>query len=160
MVIAGDSRKGNVVGALVVFCMVLLVAHAEAIDLPDFKYGSLKRDKEVTRSFETYEILPDYKYYYCGWGNIPYAIIGIHKSYQLRQGLWKDVSLTTQILRSWVSQMDIIYGFRPYGSLILDHSGKPVGIWYSSKQQTTIIVEENNEVAVFTPEAPGFRGGK
>ena len=55
--------------------------------------------------------------------------------------------------------MDNIYGYPPYGSTILDDNGKQIGIWYSSKQWTTIVIEKDNQIAVFAPEAPGFRGG-
>jgi hypothetical protein len=56
--------------------------------------------------------------------------------------------------------MDTIYGFQPYGSKILDNTGKQVGIWFSSKQWTTVVLEENNGIAVLAPEPPGFRRGK
>lgn len=130
------------------------------VQIPGMNYGRLERDKEVTEIFETYKVLPDHKYFTSGPGNIPYAIMGIHESYILRKGLWKEVDLTTQLLRSWLYQMDTIYGFPPYGSKILDDTGKQVGVWYSSKQWTTVIMEKNNGIAVFTPETPGFRGGK
>jgi hypothetical protein len=74
--------------------------------------------------------------------------------------LWNEVEATVPMLRNWVREMDIIYGYPPYGSRILDHNGQQLGVWYSSKQWTTIIIEEENEIAVFAPEAPGFRGGK
>ena len=125
-----------------------------------FEYGKLKRDKDTTRFFQTHKVVPDHKYYTSGQGNIPYAIIGIHKDYTLRQGLWKQVDITTQLLRGWVDQMHTIYGFQPYGSKILDNRGNQVGIWFSSKQWTTVVIEENNVIAVFTPEAPGFREGR
>jgi len=157
---SGVHLKRNMVRKLVVIFLIFMVPSAVAIELPSFKYGSLKRDPEVTRIFEAYEILPNYKYYYNGRGNIPYAIIGIDEGFKLRQGLWKEIELTTQLLRGWIYQMDTIYGYRPYGSKILDHTGKQLGIWYSSKQWTTVIMEDNNEVAVFAPEPPGFRSGK
>ncbi|MGD8650388.1 MAG: hypothetical protein PVJ77_27905, partial [Desulfobacterales bacterium] len=84
----------------------------------------------------------------------------IDKVYELRPGTWQEIDLTTPLLRSWVSQMDNIYGYPPYGSLILDNNGKRIGVWYSSKQWTTVIIEENNEIAVLAPEIPGFRGGR
>jgi hypothetical protein len=132
----------------------------KSLGLPSFKYGKLKRDRDVNRTFETYKILPDHKYYTSGRADIPYAIIGIQNSYELRPGLWQEINLTKPLLRSWVSQMDNIYGYPPYGSLILDNNGKRIGVWYSSKQWTTVIIEENNEIAVLAPEIPGFRGGK
>ena len=125
-----------------------------------FDYGKLQRDRETTRIFKTHRVVPDHKYYTSGQGDIPYAIIGIHKDYTLRQGLWKQVNISTQLLRGWVAQMHTIYGFQPYGSKIVDNRGKQVGIWFSSKQWTTVVLEENNVIAVFTPEAPGFREGR
>jgi hypothetical protein len=130
------------------------------LGIPSFKYGKLKRDRDVNHTFETYKILPDHKFYTSGQAAIPHAIIGIQNSYDLRPGIWQEINLTTPLLRSWISQMDNIYGFPPYGSVILDHNGKRIGVWYSSKQWTTVIIEENNEIAVLAPEIPGFRGGK
>jgi len=131
----------------------------KSLGLPSFKYGKLKRDRDVNRMFKNHKILPDHKYYTSGRESIPYAIIGIQNNYELRPGLWQEIKLTTPLLRSWVSQMDNIYGYPPYGSIILDNNGKRIGIWYSSKQWTTVIIEENNEIAVLTPELPGFRSG-
>jgi len=129
------------------------------INLPSFKYGKLKRDRDVNTMFQSYEVLPDHTYYTSGRGDIPYAIIGIQNKYKLRPGNWQKVGLTTPMLRGWISKMDNIYGYPPYGSIILDDNGQQIGIWYSSKQWTTVIIEENNEVAILAPEAPGFRGG-
>lgn len=129
------------------------------INLPSFKYGKLKRDRDVNNLFQSYEVLPDYKYYTSGNAGIPYAIIGIQNKYKLRPGTWRAIEPTTPLLRSWVSNMDNIYGYPPYGSIILDDNGQKIGVWYSSKQWTTVIIGENNEVAVLAPEAPGFRGG-
>jgi hypothetical protein len=129
------------------------------VKLPSFKYGKLKRDRDANRTFQTYKVLPDHVYYISGLSNIPYAIIGIHKKYKLRPGMWRKVQLTTPLLRSWVSKMDNIYGYPPYGSIILDDNGIPMGFWYSSKQWTTVIIEENNEIAILAPEPPGFGGG-
>ena len=137
------------------FFLILTLSPARALE-----YGKLKRDKETTRIFQKYEFLPNHTYYICGQGNIPHAIIGIHNDYTLRKGLWKKVDISPQLLRGWVDQMDTIYGFQPYGSKILDNYGKQVGIWFSSKQWTTVVLEEDNGIAVFTPEPPGFRGGK
>lgn len=143
-----------------VMALIWTALNANAIDLPSFKYGKLERDQETTRIFQTYNVLPDHKYYVSGIGEIPSAIIGIRDKYKLRSGLWKEVKLTTPLLRSWVSQMDIVFGYPPYGSAILDNNGNQLGIWYSSKQWTTVIIEQNNQVAILAPETPGFRGGK
>jgi len=129
------------------------------INLPSFKYGKLKRDRDVNRTFQTHKVPSTHKYYTSGLSDIPYAIIGVDKKYKLRPGMWREVQLTTPLLRSWVSKMYNIYGYPPYGSIILDDNGKKIGIWYSSKQWTTVIIEEDNEIAILAPEPPGFAGG-
>ena len=147
--------------------VIVMVSGVYGFDLPDFKsfklpsfrYGKLKRDRDVNRIFQTYQVLADHKYYKTGQGNIPHAIIGIQDSFKLRSGIWKAVEMTTPMLRNWVTKMDNIYGYPPYGSRILDDNGQRLGIWYSSKQWTTVILEENNEIAVLAPEPPGFGGG-
>lgn len=148
--------------------LIFVLSHANALEIPvlnslkfpSFKYGKLKRDKDVNHTFVTFKILPDHRYYTSGQADIPYAIIGIRNSFKLRPGVWREVNPTTPLLRSWVSQMDNIYGYPPYGSAILDNNGKSIGVWYSSKQWTTVIIEENNEIAVLAPELPGFRGSQ
>ena len=145
------------VGILGMLVMAGMLFAAHAASIISFRYGKLERDREVTRAFEAAQISTAYNYYYNGLGNIPFAIIGIDKTYQLREGMWQPIELTPQMLRGWIRQMDIIYdGFPPYGSHILDDNGKQIGVWYSSKQWTTVIIEDDNQVAVFAPEPPGF----
>jgi len=130
------------------------------VNLPSFKYGKLERDKDVNQTFQTAEVLSGFKYYTSGQADIPYAIIGIENQYKLRPGMWQEVELTTPLLRSWISKMDNIYGYPPYGCAILNDKGQRIGIWYSSKQWTTVIIEDKNEIAILAPETPGCRGGK
>ena len=148
---------------ILIFVSILmgLPAFSGALDIPGLKlkYGTLERSQAVTKIFEKPQILPEHKYYIHGWGSVPYAIIGIRDKYKLRKGLWKEIEITVPMLRSWISRMDIIYDYPPYGSRILDHKGDQLGIWYSSKQWTTIIIEDENQFAILTPEPPGFRGG-
>jgi hypothetical protein len=42
--------------------------------------------------------------------------------------------------------------------MILDNDGNRIGVWYSSKQWTTVIIEAENVIAVLEPEIPGFGG--
>jgi len=158
-------RRGR--GLMICLALIAMAASVKAleipgvgtINLPSFKYGKLQRDRDVNRMFQTYKVPPDYNYYTTGQADIPYAIIGIQDKYKLRPGNWQKIELTTPLLRGWISKMDNIYGYPPYGSMILDDNGQQIGIWYSSKQWTTVIIEENNEIAILAPENPGFRGG-
>jgi hypothetical protein len=158
-----QSRQSDIFRKMIILTCILMVlpVFSSALEIPvlKLKYGKLERSRDITNKFETYQILPDHKYYIHGWGTVPYAIIGVQNKFKLRKGLWKEVEITAPLLRSWVSQMDSIYGYPPYGSRILDHKGNPIGVWYSSKQWTTVVIEEDNQIAIFAPEAPGFRGG-
>jgi hypothetical protein len=149
--------------ALVIVTAIFLPALCGALEvqLPNLnlKYGKLERSRDVTQTFEKPRVLENHQYYLNGWGSVPYAIIAIDRKYKLRKGLWNAVDVTVPLLRSWVHQMDSIYGYPPSGFRILDHRGNQVGVWYSSKQWTTVVIEEDNQIAVFAPEAPGFRGG-
>jgi hypothetical protein len=141
--------------------LTLAAGSAPAIDipLPSFRYGSLEPNPEVTRAFQNSVVLPGYIYYTAGEGGIPHAIIGILKDHSLRQSFWQKVDLNPPLLRGWVYQMDIIYGYPPSGYDILDDKGTKVGIWYSSKPWTTVIIEKNKTISVLAPEPPRFRGG-
>lgn len=149
--------------AIVIIMVMALPALCGAVDIQlpglSLKYGKLEHSRDVTKTFETPRVLESHQYYYNGWGSVPYAIIAIDRKYKLRKGLWKAIEATVPLLRSWVNQMDSIYGYPPRGFRILDHKGAQVGVWYSSKQWTTIVIEKDNQIAVFAPEAPGFRGG-
>ena len=160
-----ETSISHLTTVLMITVGLLLPALGGAVDLElpggiSLKYGKLERSSEITKLFETHQILPDHQYYYSGWGAVPYAIIAIDNQYKLRKGLWNEVEATVPMLRNWVREMDMIYGFPPYGFRILDHNCRQLGVWYSSKQWTTIIIEEENKIAVLAPEAPGFRGGK
>jgi hypothetical protein len=147
---------------VLVFMLAVLPSFSAGLEIPilNLKYGSLERSREVTKIFETSQILPNHKYYTHGWGEVPYAIIAIQDKFKLREGLWQRVDITVPLLRNWISQMDNLYEYPPYGSRILDDKGNQLGIWYSSKQWTTVVIEEDNQIAIFAPEPPGFRGGK
>jgi len=152
---------------MIYLTLIVMVSNVKALEipglgtvnLPSFKYGKLKRNRDANRTFKTYKVLPDHTYYTSGLSNIPYAIIGVNNKYKLRPGMWKKVELTAPLLRSWISKMDNLYGYPPYGSIILDDNGLQIGIWYSSKQWTTVIIEKNSEIAILAPEPPGFGGG-
>lgn len=163
------NRLQQITGLIIVLsALIFMVSSVDAFDLPDFKsfkmpsfrYGKIKRDRDVNLIFQTYRVLEDHTYYTSGQGDIPHAILGIQKSFKLRPGIWKPVKLTTPMLRSWVTSMDNIYGYPPYGCRVLDDNDQPIGIWYSSKQWTTVIIEEKNEIAVLAPEPPGFGKGQ
>jgi hypothetical protein len=125
-------------------------------------YGRLKHNNEVTRAFQSYQVEPDYKYYYYGRTNMPYAIVGLDRAYHMRSRVWREVDRDTEKFEKMVFWLwdDIRYAYRrnfTQGAYILDPEGKKVGIWYSGLWWAAIRFEENNRVVVM-PETP-FLGG-
>ncbi|MGD9058532.1 MAG: hypothetical protein PVJ41_09715 [Desulfobacterales bacterium] len=122
-------------------------------------YGRLKHNDDVTRAFQTYQVEPDYKYYYYGRTNMPYAIVGIDRAYHMRSRVWREVDHDTEQFKEmifWVWD-DIYVPFRLSGAHITDPSGKKVGIWYSGIWYAAVRFEEDGRIVIM-PDTP-FLGG-
>lgn len=121
-------------------------------------YGRIQRNPELTQAFQSYKVEPDYKYYYYGQTNYPYAIIGIDPAYQLTSKVWREIDPETEQFKNmvyWVWGGD--YYSPISGANILSPTGEKVGIWYSSIWFVAIRFEENNRIAVM-PDTPFIRG--
>ncbi|MFZ5572566.1 MAG: hypothetical protein ACOZF0_19365 [Thermodesulfobacteriota bacterium] len=116
-------------------------------------YGTIRPDLETARLFEDCRILPDHRYYYSGPEARPDAIIGIRKEYTLRTTMWKQVEPTPELLKRWLNNMlpAIGYSFANFGSVILDPSGKKVGVWYSLVDRTVVQFPEPGVIIVYKP---------
>jgi hypothetical protein len=145
------------------FCAALSVLIASAILSGCFaNYGRLRHNDETTRAFQTDQVKPDYKYYYYGRTNMPYAVVGIDREYQMRSRIWREVDQDTEQFKEmvfWVWDDYRYYNQRNFtkGADILDPDGKKVGIWYSGLWWAAIRFEENKRIVVM-PETP-FMGG-
>ena len=121
-------------------------------------YGRLENSPEVTQVFKNGEILLDNQYYVSGFQRIPFAIIAIDSKYQLRSGRWQPLDLDSIALNQIVYRMDFVYSLAPRGAWIVDHEGHRLGVWYSSKFQTTVERRKSNQIMVVSPEPPDLRG--
>ncbi len=124
-------------------------------------YGRLKHSADVTRDFKTYQVDPNYKYYFYGRRNLPFAIVGIDRNYHMRSRVWREVDHDTEEFQKmifWVWDDNIPYTrFPRSGAHITDPSGKKVGIWYSSIWYAAVRFEKNNRIVIM-PDTP-FLGG-
>ncbi len=137
---------------LIVTCILFVVVQA-AFTGCSGSYGRLKPSLEVDKMFEELKILADHSYYYSGSDVKPNAIIGIDNNYTLNSTLWKPVDLTSEQLKKWI---DFMTHYRGYsltnaGSLILDPTGKRLGVWYSRCNETTVKMESDKSIVVHTP---------
>lgn len=122
-------------------------------------YGLLKHNHEVTRAFQTYQVEPDYKYYYYGRTNMPYAIVGLDRAYHMRSRVWREVDHDSEQFEKmifWVWD-DVRVPFYLSGANITDPNGKKVGIWYSGIWYAAVRFDKNNRIVIM-PDTPFLRG--
>jgi hypothetical protein len=127
-------------------------------------YGRLKHNMDVTRAFTNNQIMQDYKYYYYGRTNMPYAVIGIDREYQMRSKMWREVDQNTEKFKEMVFWVWDDYRYSNQynfikGADILDPDGKKIGIWYSGLWWAAIRFEENKRIVVM-PETPFMVNGR
>jgi hypothetical protein len=123
--------------------------------VPDRTSG-IRSSQEATDIWHSYQVLPNYKYYYSGGDARPNYIIGIDDRYQLTSKLWKPVDLTPEMLKNWINYIRPRVGYSPelYGADIVDLNGQRVGLWYSVRDWRllgTASVNEKNQVSVTRP---------
>ena len=121
-------------------------------------YGRLQSSHEVTQMFKDNQVLSDHQYYLSGFQRVPTGIVGIGNNYKLRSTSWKPINMTPTLMNQLAYRMTHVFSLDPRGAWILDQDGNRVGIWYSSRFQTTVRMEKDNYVVVVTPEPPDLRG--
>jgi len=125
---------------------------------------TMQRDRALDQQFVSYQVLPDYTYYFSGGYDKPNAILGIHKDYQLVPGLWQSVEISPALMEKWIktiSPEDYKKGGY-FAAYILDPDGKRAGIWYSIQDSTVVKFPGDNKIEVYTPDLfqPGERGDR
>jgi hypothetical protein len=119
------------------------------------KPSGVTTSQAATDIWHSFEVLPNYKYYYSGPDDRPFYIIGIDNRFHLKSNLWKPVDLTPQQLEKWINIPPRVgYSPRLYGADITDMNGQRVGLWYSVRDWRllgTASVGENNQISVTRP---------
>ncbi len=116
---------------------------------------------EATAIWHTYEVRPDYQYYYAGPDTRPFYIIGVDERYKLKSKLWKPVDLTPEMLKDWFNYFrPRVGGYNPlpYGAFINGPNGEQIGLWYSIydwRLTGSATLGDNNEVTIFLPTDEG-----
>jgi len=144
--------------AVIVAALFLLVTQLTLIGcaaVPERASG-IRSSQEATDIWHSYQILPNYKYYYSGSDSRPSYIIGIDDRYQLTSKLWKPVDLTPEVLNNWINYGRPRVGYSPelYGADITDLEGNRIGLWYSVRDWRllgTASVNDRNQVSVTRP---------
>ncbi len=114
-----------------------------------------KRAVSASESFENYQLMPAYTYYYSGHSAKPVAIIGMKNDYKVASDTWIAVKLDEKKLRTWIDRMIMQpgaeYNTEPNGAYILDDSGESIGIWYSVYDLPQLTHVSDKVVAISRP---------
>ena len=110
--------------------IILLSGCAAAKD-----FGRFEPDKKAGKTFEIYQVNPDYRYYITGSDTYPVAILALDKSYSMGNDLWKEVDMTPKSLKETVTLMKLKLWEccmePPFGFLVYDPREKLIGMMYS-----------------------------
>ena len=118
-------------------------------------YGHFTKSAEVDLAFRQGDHQPDYQYFYAGRDNMPYAIIGIDRSYTVPSRYWVSFEPESEMLRNMSENMYGKQKYNPAGFHILDPAGNIIGVWFSSVNQFSVSVDQQNrtvEVLFRNPE--------
>ena len=118
------------------------------------KFGRLELDKEVKRSFQSYQVLPNHKYYYWGVSSSPRAIVGIEDTYELISRMYTQIDTESEDYRRLidiVSLQGMGNTVEPWGFRILDKTGNYVGVWYAAVRATSVNINDNRQIVNFGP---------
>lgn len=97
------------------------------------RYGSLRFDTGVTRTFEAAQVLPGHRYYTTGSETDPAAIVALREDRPLR-GAWREIAATPELLKKLADTMRGARFVGPDGAIIVDDRGERIGVWYSYRQ--------------------------
>jgi len=152
--------KTTLLGVLVL--VVMLSVLTGCATTAGKKSSGVVTSREATEIWHSYEILPNYHYYYSGPDSQPNYIIGIDDRYKLISEFWKPVDLTPAMLKNWFNYIRPRVGYSqdPFGAFITDSKGERIGLWYSVRDWRltgTATVGENNQVFVTRPARPTAR---
>lgn len=115
--------------------------------------GRLQPDGEVRAAFSQARILEDHRYYFFGRAGEPEAIMAVHVNYHLISEIWTPVEFTPVKLKQWVYRMNFRHRGRrsPTGFRIVGPNDEVIGLWFSHRHWTTVILHEDNTVEIFPP---------
>jgi len=118
------------------------------------KFGKLESNRDITQSFETYQVLPKHKYYYRGASSKPTVIVGINDTYELNLPMWLPIDTDSDNFRRLidiVSLQGMGNNITPWGFNIIDHNGDYVGVWYSAIRNAAVEIDENRQIINLRP---------
>lgn len=149
----------RIAAACIVVCLILFAVGCVA----NFRLGGRKISQEATHLFESYQVLPDHRYYHIGWDTRPYAIIALQAPYQIVDKLWLEFKADASTLRKLVDALAVFpergYG-RSNGYYLSDKDGNRIGIYYSSISIFSVKVDQATNTVSVSMDKPWVTGDR
>lgn len=122
-------------------------------------YGRFAKSSEVDLAFRHGDYQPDYQYFYAGRNTRPYVIIGIDRGYTVPSRYWIPFEPELEQLRKMAGNIYGNYRYYPTGYYILDPDGNIIGVWFSSVNEYSVSVDQQNRTVELLYRNPENRGG-
>jgi hypothetical protein len=147
------SIRGTCFILLLILCLSTMACTGALF--PNF--GRIILNDEATQAFDNYSVNTDFRYYTSGPDSYPNVIIGLHRDYRIdTQGLWKEVEMTPEAMKSIVRSMKEKATSRQlalYGFDLIKPDGRPIGVWYSIQTARTCLqMKKDGTVRLDTPD--------
>ena len=133
------KRLAGIVLGIIIIMMLFMFAGCSSTENNTYSQslGSVKKNQEVTKLFNTYQYHPHYKYYFAGFMKDAEGVFGIHNDYLIEEECgratravhWHEFETTPQNLKILVKGIE--QKGEPFGADIFDHDGQQVGILYT-----------------------------
>jgi hypothetical protein len=105
---------------------------------------------EVDRAFQSFESNPEYRYYFYGLENNPYAIVGIERNYRINDPDWREVDPRSDRYKKVIDLIRYFpwYNNTTHGGYVVNGEGRRIGVWYSSLLGGMMVHPETGDVIV------------
>ncbi len=127
------------------------------------RLGGQQISREVTEIFESYQVLPDHRYYHIGWDTRPYAIVGLKEPYHITSKLWLEFDADSETLKKRIDALEIFKerGYiRAWGYYLLDKAGNRIGVWYSSISIFSARLNNTDNTVTIAMDKPWVTGDR
>jgi hypothetical protein len=124
-------------------------------------WTSITYSDEVQKKFESFQVNPNYNYFYSGADSYPRSILGIDKAYKLDSDIWVKIEFTAEIFKEMVSNMQARALWRRlglYGYAIRNSEGKQIGVWYSIMVSGMAVKIEDGQLTAYPPRDDEYQG--
>lgn len=125
-------------------------------------YGTIRSNTALLDQYRGGGLPDHYNYYYCGRSSLPYAVVGIDRSYGFNERVWFKIDAKQEVYKKIYNLSDLHRdASRLFTSDILDTQGQKIGVWFSFYTTTPVQIDpETRMVTVYNPYNPNddYRG--